>query len=97
MSYRKSLTVVLIIMLFLIMGSMHLTYASQITEHTHHHTPATHSTGVCSWMCAAAQTISGDNQDISPSFHLLALMEQAFPEFPSFFSSTFLPTRAPPL
>jgi hypothetical protein len=47
-------------------------------------------------MCAAAQTISGDDHVISPSFQLLALMEWALPEFPSLISTCFLPTRAPP-
>ncbi|HNP60001.1 MAG TPA: hypothetical protein PKM72_04115 [Nitrospirales bacterium] len=96
MPYRKSLTVVLILMLFLIMGSMHRTYASHITEHTHHHTSAMHSTAICSWMCAAAQTISGDNQEISPSFQLLAIMEYPIPKVPTLISTHFLPTRAPP-
>ncbi|MDH4361395.1 MAG: hypothetical protein OEW33_11750 [Nitrospirota bacterium] len=83
-------------MLLLIMGSMHRSYASHITEHTHHHTAATHSTGVCSWMCAAAQTISGDDHDISHSFQLVSLMEWTLPEFPSLISVRFLSTRAPP-
>ena len=96
MTYRKSLTIVFILMLFLIMGSMHRTYASHITDHTHHHTPTTHSTGVCSWMCAAAQTISGDNLDISPSFQLLTIIEWPFPPVPSLISTHFLSTRAPP-
>lgn len=96
MTYRKNLTVVFILMLFLIMGSMHRTYASHITEHAHHHTPTTHSTGVCSWMCAAAQTISGDNLDISPSFLFLAIIECPLPTVPSLISTQFLSTRAPP-
>lgn len=96
MTYRKSLAVALTLMLILIMGTMHRSYASHLAQHTHHHTPATHSTGVCSWMCAAAQTISGDAHVISPSFQLLALMEWTFPESPPLIASTFLPTRAPP-
>jgi hypothetical protein len=47
-------------------------------------------------MCAAAQTISGDAQEIPHSFQILSLPEQSFPEFPSLIPSTFLPTRAPP-
>ncbi len=96
MSYRKSLTVVLILMLFLIMGSMHRTYASHIAKHAHHHTSATHSTGICSWMCAAAQTINGDGPVIVHSFHVLGLVEESPPEFPALLSYSFLPSRAPP-
>jgi hypothetical protein len=96
MTYRKSLAVALSLMLILIMGTMHRSYASHLTQHTHHHTPATHSTGVCSWMCAAAQTISGDAPIISHSFQLIALMEWTLPEFPPLIACLFLPTRAPP-
>jgi hypothetical protein len=96
MTYRKSLAVALSLMLFLIMGTMHRSYASHLTQHTHHHTPATHSTGVCSWMCAAAQTISGDAHIIPHSFQLIALMEWTLPKFSPLIAFTFLPTRAPP-
>ena len=96
MTFRKSLAVVLSLILVLIMGSMHWSYASKITEHTLHHTPVTHSTVACSWMCAAAQTISSDAHVIPPTFQLLSLMEWTLPEFPSLISTHFLPTRAPP-
>lgn len=90
------MAVALIVMLVLIMGTTHRSYAAHITQHTHHHTPATHSTVVCSWLCAAAQTISGDPQIILHSFQLVALIERTLPEFPSFIPTPFLPTRAPP-
>jgi len=96
MTYQKSLAVALSVMLILIMGTMHRSYASHVTQHTQHHTPATHSTGVCSWMCAAAQTISGDAHVISPSFQLIALLEGTLPEFPPLIAPLFLSTRAPP-
>ncbi len=96
MTYKKSLALTLSLMLLFIMGTMHRSYASHITQHTHHHTPATHSTGVCSWMCAAAQTISGDAQVIPHSFQLVAFIEWTLPKFPSLISPLFLPTRAPP-
>jgi hypothetical protein len=96
MTYQKSLAIAFSLILVLIMGTMHRSYASHLTQHTHHHTPTTHSTGVCSWMCAAAQTIAGDNHVISHNFQLLALMEWTLPEFPSLISAYFLPTRAPP-
>lgn len=96
MTYRKSLAIVLSLMLVLILSTMHRSYASHITQHTHHHTPATHSTGVCSWMCAAAQTISEDVQEIPHNFQILALPERSLPESPSLIPSTFLQTRAPP-
>lgn len=97
MTNPKSLALALSLMLVFIMGTMSWSFASHALQHTNHHTPATHGTGICSWMCAAAQTISGDGHVIFYSFPLIVLIEWMFFEFPSFFSVSFLPTRAPPL
>ena len=31
-----------------------------VSQHSHHHTSATHSTSLCSWYCAAGQVHGGD-------------------------------------
>ncbi len=92
---QKSLAVALSLMLIIIMGTMHRTYASHITQHTHH-TAATHSTEVCSWMCAAAQTISGETPFLWHRPQILAIFEWIVPKFPALTPVNFLPTRAPP-
>lgn len=95
MIHQKTLAVFLILILGLVIGTMHQNYASHLVQHTHH-SPVTHSTGICSWMCAAAQTISGDAQVMSHHFQPVAFIEWALPELTPHISSLFLPTRAPP-
>ena len=70
--------------------------ASHAIEHQHH-SAQSHTTGICAWMCTAAQSISTDYQVFSPTIDQLDIL----PHFP--ISSTpspwliFLPSRGPPI
>jgi hypothetical protein len=93
MRIKEYITFLLCIVLMLILSSMPLSLASHsIDHHHHHHSAQTHTTGICAWMCTAAQTISTDSQIFSPNFSLLFLPSFSFrPELPlsdSFLSST---------
>jgi hypothetical protein len=95
MRFKQPIALSLGIVLMLALGSMPLSLASHSIDH-HHHSAQTHTTGICAWMCTAAQTISTDSQILSPSFSLLEIIQ------PSPISSilappqVFLPARAPP-
>ena len=95
MRIKEYITFLLCIVLMLMLGSMPLSLASHSIDH-HHHSAQTHTTGICAWMCTAAQTISTDSQIFSPNFSLLEIV----PSLP--LSSVhvppqfFFPSRAPP-
>ena len=95
MRFKQLIAFSLGIVLMFIMGSMPLSIASHSLAH-HNHSAQTHTTGICAWMCTAAQTISTDSHILSPNFSLLAIIQ------PSPISSiltppqVFLPARAPP-
>ncbi len=95
MRFKQPIAISLGIVLMLIMSSMPLSLATHSLDH-HHHSAQTHTTGICAWMCTAAQTISTDSHILSPDFSLLEIIQ------PSPISSIltppqiFLPARAPP-
>jgi len=96
MRFKQLIALSLGIVLMLIMSLMPLSIASHSLDH-HNHSAQTHTTGICAWMCTAAQTISTDSQILSPDFSLLEIIQ------PSPLSSiltppqVFLPARAPPI
>ncbi|MGD9851890.1 MAG: hypothetical protein AB7T38_11530 [Nitrospirales bacterium] len=92
----KSLALLLSLVLVLLMGTMHIGMASHVVDHAHH-TGTTHSTGICAWMCMAAQSLSAD----SPAFNQ-AFLPMGFSEEPTSSSipgqhAFLLPSRGPPL
>ncbi|MDR4496032.1 MAG: hypothetical protein AB7P17_13270 [Nitrospirales bacterium] len=92
---KKILALLLSIVLVLLMGTMHISLASHVIEHAHH-TGTTHSTGICAWMCMAAQSISADSPTLKQAFLPMGLAEE--PVFSSIIDQyTFLlPSRGPP-
>ena len=50
-----------LVALLLILGAVLSAQAvGHVSQHTHHHTSATHATTLCSWYCAAGQVHGGD-------------------------------------
>jgi len=95
MRFKQHIALSLGIALLFIMSSMPLSIASHSLDH-HHHSAQTHTTGICAWMCAAAQTITTDSQILSPDVSLLAIFHPlpmaSMPTPPQVFFSA----RAPP-
>lgn len=95
MRFKQHITLALSIALLFIMSAMPLSVASHSVDH-HHHSAQTHTTGICAWMCAAAQTISTDSQIFSADVFLLAILDPLPIASISTLSQVFLPARAPP-
>jgi hypothetical protein len=93
--FIKAFSLSLSIALLLMMGSMPLNVGSHSVEHQHH-SAQTHTTGICAWMCAAAQSITSDSQVLSHSFSLLDILQSLPFSSLSTLTQTFLPSRAPP-
>ncbi|MEX0828865.1 MAG: hypothetical protein WD032_01335 [Nitrospirales bacterium] len=54
------LAVCLAALLLLLGGVLSAQAVGHASQHTHHHTSATHASTLCSWYCAAGQIHSGD-------------------------------------
>jgi len=95
MRFKQNITLLLCMVLMLMLSMMPLSLASYSIDHQHH-SAQTHTTGICAWMCTAAQTISTDYQILSPNFSLLEIIPSSslssVPVPPQF----FFPSRAPP-
>jgi hypothetical protein len=63
----------------------------------HHHHAATHSTALCSWMCAAGYGLEGVTFVLKAHFDSLPLDACLSVEGPSSPVSLILPTRGPPI
>jgi len=94
--YIKAFSLSLSFALILMMGSMQINAGSHAVEHQHH-SAQSHTTGICAWMCAAAQTISSNTHVLSHRFSLLHILQSlpisSIPAPRQF----FLPSRAPPI
>ena len=95
MRFKQHIALSLGIVLVLTMSLMPLSIASHSLDH-HHHAAQTHTTGICAWMCAAAQTISTDSHIFSPDVSLLAILTPLPIVSISTPPQVFLPARAPP-
>jgi len=95
MRFKEFITFLLCIVLMLMLGSMPLSLASHSIDH-HHHSAQTHTTGICAWMCTAAQTISTDSQILSANFSLLEIIPSSGFSPVGVPPKIFLPVRAPP-
>ncbi len=95
MRFKQYIALSLGIALLLTMSLMPLSIASHSLEH-HHHSAEAHTTGICAWMCTAAQAISTDSQIFSPDVSLLEIIQPS--PIPSILTPAqfFLPARAPP-
>lgn len=96
MMRSKSLALLLSVVLVLLMGTMQISMASHAIDHEHH-TGTTHSTGICAWMCTAAQSVSTDTPVLTQRFLPLEFIEE--PIFSSIVGQLKLPflSRGPPL
>ncbi len=92
----KSLAVLLGLVMVILMGTMHVSLASHVIDHVHH-TGMTHSTGVCAWMCMAAQSISTDPHTFNQTFLPMGKAEVPAPSSMMGQRTFLLPSRAPPL
>ena len=92
----KSLALLLSILMVFLMGTMHVSMASHVVDHAHH-SGTTHSTGVCAWMCMAAQSISADSPSLNQAFHPLGFTKEPALFFIVSQPAFLLPSRAPPL
>jgi hypothetical protein len=93
--FIKAYTISLLFALSLMMGSIPLNAGAHSVEHQHH-SAQTHTTGICAWMCAAAQSIAADSQIYSFNFSLLDIIQASPFSSPFTIPQTFLPSRAPP-
>jgi len=50
----------LVVLLLVLGGVLSAQAVGHVSQHTHHHSAATHGTTLCSWYCAAGQVHSGD-------------------------------------
>ena len=90
-----SLAIFLSLIMVLLMGTMNMGMAAHAVDHDHH-TGTTHSTGICAWMCTAAQSVSFD----SPTFMPEPILVGVFQETPSTLTTPhrtlLIPSRGPP-
>jgi len=93
--FQSSACLLLVAVLFMVGGAMGATVAHDL-QHAAHHTAASHSKGICAWMCATG----GIAQETGPAlFHTLNETEQAIippDRHPSLTVSSGLKSRAPP-
>jgi fumarate reductase subunit D len=95
MRFQQTIILSLSIVLMFMLGSMPLSLASHSIDH-HHHSAQTHTTGICAWMCTAAQTISTDSQILSANFSLLEIIPTSGFSPVGVPPKIFFPARAPP-
>jgi hypothetical protein len=69
----------LAIMLLMLGGALSAQAVGHLSQHTHHHTSATHATTLCSWYCAAGQVHSGDLVVVAPPILSLIGIENQEP------------------
>ncbi len=50
----------LVVLLLVVGGILSAQAIGHVSQHTHHHTSATHATTLCSWYCAAGQVHGAD-------------------------------------
>ncbi len=62
-----------------------------------HHSSQTHTTGICAWMCTAAQALSTEAQVFSPEISPLDILQPLSPSLIKAPRQIFLPSRAPPI
>ena len=96
MRFKQYITLWLCIVLMLMLGSMPLSLASHSIDH-HHHSAQTHTTGICAWMCTAAQSITTDSQILSPNSLLLEIIPSSRFSSVSVSPKISFPARPPPL
>jgi len=95
MRIKQLITILLLTSVVVMMTLVPLSMASHSIDH-HHHSAGTHTTGICAWMCTAAQTISTDSQIFSPNISRLEILEIQPISTSASSLPPFLPTRAPP-
>lgn len=72
---------------------------AQAVEHSQHHSQhgkATHSTLLCTWFCAAGQTLESDQVLVDGPVEFLLRVEQWCPVIPQEFLVILPVSRAPP-
>jgi len=72
---------------------------AQAVEHSQHHSQhgkATHSTLLCTWFCAAGQTLESDQVLVDGPVEFLLRVEQWYPVTPQEFLVILQVSRAPP-
>ena len=76
-----------------------LVYAQTVEHSVHHahHRAATHASVLCSWMCAAGQSLEGIAFDFQVYVGLLAFAVLSSSHKPTTLSLFFFETRGPPL
>lgn len=74
-------------------------YPQTVAHETHHahHQAATHSSVLCSWMCAAGQMLDGVQVTPQAHFHLLAIDLAVIFQEPSSQSLASPTSRGPPV
>src|SRR5881398_2654040 len=94
-SLRRSVAVGLAVCLLLLSGLMYPQTVAHAAHHAHHKT-ATHSTALCTWMCAAGQA----QESVSFNFRIdtepVRPVEGILIRQPIDLSFTALATRGPP-
>jgi hypothetical protein len=71
----------------------------QLTAHMgehEHHSPATHATALCSWLCIAADAIEGTSVPIAPVEQTTLVEQRLFTSEISAVLTVQPPARAPP-
>ncbi|HJR77626.1 MAG TPA: hypothetical protein VJ805_11650 [Nitrospiraceae bacterium] len=93
--FQTSACLLLLAVLFMVGGAMSASVAHDL-QHAAHHSAASHSKGICAWMCATG----GIAQETGPAlFHALDETERivlASDRHPSLTVSIGLKPRAPP-
>jgi hypothetical protein len=93
--FQTSACLLLLAVLFMVGGAMSASVAHDL-QHAAHHSAASHSKGICAWMCATG----GIAQETAPAlFHTLNEAERLIPapdRHPSLTVSIGLKSRAPP-
>jgi hypothetical protein len=93
--FQTSACLLLVAVLFMVGGAMSASVAHDL-QHAAHHSAASHSKGICAWMCATG----GIAQETSPAlFHTLNETEHVVlppGRHPSLIISLSLKSRAPP-
>lgn len=90
------LSVCLVALLLLLGGVLSTQAVGHASQHTHHHSSATHATTLCSWYCAAGQVHGGELVVLAAPISSFLGVENDEPTISTPLFVIPSPSRAPP-
>ncbi len=94
--FRQTLIVIFIAGYIALNGWLPFQAIGHLHEHAHH-TAATHATALCSWLCAAGQTVQASDPFLKAEIRVIAEVEIFLPSLVPLILNLSPLSRAPPV